>query len=225
MAELLVGRDFFVKALKEMQILIEEQRDHLSKLDSEIGDGDHGINLSIGFREVVLKLESIEAENPDIAGLLKKVGMILLGKVGGSSGPLYGSFFIKAGDNVKGKYEVNFPEFCGMIVTGVKAIESRGKAVVRDKTMLDAFLPGVKVLDDELFGGKNEIEIFTDFVDAMKAGAESTIPLIAKKGRAMRLGERAVGHKDPGAESAWMLMEVFLKGLTEVAKGLTKATY
>ncbi|WP_409300295.1 dihydroxyacetone kinase subunit DhaL [Peribacillus sp. SCS-155] len=216
MAGLILDRSFFLKAMEDMKNLAEEQRNHFSKLDSAIGDGDHGANLTIGFREVVAKLEGIDSESPDISTLLKKIGMILLGKVGGSSGPLYGSFFIKAGDNVKGKSEVSFAEFCDMIITGVKAIETRGKASIGDKTMLDAFLPGIRVLS-EVEQSDDEIELFEKFVDEMKAGAESTIPLVAKKGRAMRLGERAVGHKDPGAESAWMLMDIFLKRLKEVS--------
>jgi phosphoenolpyruvate---glycerone phosphotransferase subunit DhaL len=215
MAGLILDRDFFIKTIKDMQRLIEEKRDYLTELDSVIGDGDHGVNLSIGFREIVNKLTSIDAESPDIATLLKKVGMVLLGKVGGSSGPLYGSFFIKAGSNIKEKNEVNFQEFCEMIISGIKAIESRGKAIVGEKTMIDAFLPGIHVFEEELHKDKDEVEVFKDFVEAMKAGAESTIPLVAKKGRAMRLGERAVGYKDPGAESAWMLMDIFLKNLKE----------
>lgn len=224
MSEIVLGRDFFIQSLKEMQQLVEVQRDYLSKLDSDIGDGDHGINLSIGFREVVSKLDNIDQEAEDIASLLKKVGMILLGKVGGSSGPLYGSLFMKAGEPVKGKNEVSFQDFCNMLESGVKAIQTRGKAVIGDKTMVDAFLPGIAIFEKDRESGKSAVEVFSSFVDEMKSGAKSTIPLIAKKGRAMRLGERAVGHIDPGAESAWMLMEVFLKGLKEVSNENEKAS-
>jgi dihydroxyacetone kinase-like protein len=141
--------------------------------------------------------------------------MILLGKIGGSSGPLYGSFFMKAGANVAGKDDVTFEEFVGMISNGVDSIIQRGKAQVGDKTMVDAFVPGVLVLKEK--AEQEPVKRFTAFVDTMKDGAESTIPLIAKKGRAMRLGERAVGHKDPGAESSWRLMEVFLRNIEKVA--------
>ncbi len=216
MSELVLGKDFFVEVMKDLHDMIEVQRDYLTGLDSDIGDGDHGINLSIGFRAVVEKLEAMDAETEDISSFLRKVGMTLLGKVGGASGPLYGSFFMKAGDDVKGKTEVTFEEFCGMIANGVKAVQTRGKAEIGDKTMIDALVPGIEVLLDEKNKDKDPIEVFTACVEKMKEGAESTIPLVAKKGRAMRLGERAIGHKDPGSESSWMIMEVFLNRLKKL---------
>lgn len=216
MSELVLDKSFFIEVMKDLHEMIEEQRDYLTGLDSEIGDGDHGINLSIGFREVINQLEKIDAETEDISSFLRKVGMILLGKVGGASGPLYGSLFMKAGADVKGKTEVTFEEFCGMIVNGFKAVQARGKANVGDKTMIDAMVPGIEYLQDESNKGKDPVELFTGFVEKMKEGAESTIPLVAKKGRAMRLGERAIGHKDPGAESSWMIMEVFLNRLKKL---------
>ncbi|WP_080876011.1 dihydroxyacetone kinase subunit DhaL [Oceanobacillus timonensis] len=215
MATLVLDREYFVNVFQEMLPFVDEQSEHLQKLDSEIGDGDHGINLTIGFREVTKQLDTINEEAADISSLFKKVGMILLGKVGGSSGPLYGSFFMKAGKDVTGKEEVTFDEFCGMIIHGVEAIQHRGKAEIGDKTMIDAFLPGVEVLKQDT--PEDPVVKFTAFVEAMQEGAESTVPLVANKGRAMRLGERAIGHKDPGAESAWMMMEVFLKQLKKVA--------
>ncbi|WP_040979287.1 dihydroxyacetone kinase subunit DhaL [Oceanobacillus jeddahense] len=215
MSTLVLDREYFLNVFRDMLPFVDEQSEHLQQLDSEIGDGDHGINLTIGFREVTKQLDTINEEAADISTVFKKIGMILLGKVGGSSGPLYGSFFMKAGKDVTGKDEVTFDEFCGMLINGIEAIQLRGKAEVGDKTMIDAFLPGVEVLKQDK--PEDPIEKFTAFVEAMKEGAESTIPLVAKKGRAMRLGERAVGHKDPGAESAWMMMEVFLKRLKEAA--------
>lgn len=217
MSELILNKEYFLKTIKDLKQLFEEKRDYLSELDSEIGDGDHGLNLSIGFREVEKQIEKINNESEDITTILKKIGFILLGKVGGSSGPLYGSFFMKAGDKIKGKNEVTFKELCEMISLGVAAIEFRGKAVIGDKTMIDALKPGVDLLMDGLNENKDEIELFEEFVEAIKKGAESTIPLIARKGRAMRLGERAIGHKDPGAESAYLIMKVFLQNLKEVA--------
>ncbi|MEL3956103.1 dihydroxyacetone kinase subunit DhaL [Caldifermentibacillus hisashii] len=214
MAELILNRQFFVNVIKDMAELVEKEKDHLTKLDSDIGDGDHGVNLSIGFRETMKQLELINSQAPDISSFLKKVGMILLGKVGGSSGPLYGGFFIKAGADVQGKDEVTFEELIGMIENGVNSILQRGKAQVGDKTMVDAFVPGLNVLKDST--DLKPIERFAAFVEQMKKGAESTIPLVAKKGRAMRLGERSVGHKDPGAESSWMLMEVILNNLKKI---------
>ncbi|MEG6574424.1 dihydroxyacetone kinase subunit DhaL [Caldibacillus debilis] len=215
MTQIILDRKFFIDVIKDMADLVEKERDYLTKLDSDIGDGDHGVNLSIGFREVIDQLDTINGQAKDINSLLKKVGMILLGKVGGSSGPLYGSFFMKAGQHIAGKDEITFDELVGMINNGVESIVQRGKAQVGDKTMVDAFVPGLKVLNERT--NLEPVERFKAFIEAMKEGAESTIPLVAKKGRAMRLGERAIGHKDPGAESAWMLMNVILNNLLKIA--------
>lgn len=209
---LMLDKQFFLDSLRDMAQLAEEQRNHWTKLDSEIGDGDHGINLSIGFRAVTKQLDALDIESTDIAGLYKKVGMTLLSKVGGASGPLYGSFFMKAGTNIAGLHEINFRQFCEMIQEGVDAIVFRGKAQIGDKTMLDAFLPGLEVLFQSDL--ENEpVAAFEAFVTRMKQGSDETIPLICKKGRAMRLGERAIGHRDPGSESAWMFMNVYLEQL------------
>ncbi|WP_124059066.1 dihydroxyacetone kinase subunit DhaL [Vaginisenegalia massiliensis] len=215
MSELILDKDFFVKSLKDMGELAEKNRDNWTKLDSDIGDGDHGINLSIGFREVIAHIEELEKDNVDISALFKKVGMMLLSKVGGASGPLYGSFFMKLGKDVVGKNEVTFDEFVNMLENGVEAIQLRGKAELKDKTMLDAFLPGINYLKENLELNDPEL-LMQNFITEMKKGSDSTIPLIAKKGRAMRLGERAIGHRDPGSESAWMLMEVFYKNMLQI---------
>ncbi|MCB5950828.1 dihydroxyacetone kinase subunit L [Enterococcus sp. BWT-B8] len=210
MSEQVFDKQFFADSLVKMAELTEANRDYWTKLDSDIGDGDHGINLSIGFREVSAKLAEKLAESPDTATFLKKSGMILLSKVGGASGPLYGSFFIKMGKDHIGKETVTFPEFADMIKNGVEAIQFRGKAELGDKTMLDALLPGIDYLQAHK-EDTDHLAVMEKMIEIMREGAESTIPLIAKKGRAMRLGERAIGHKDPGSESSWMLMNVFLE--------------
>lgn len=210
MSERVLDKQFFADSLAKMAELAEEHRDYWTKLDSDIGDGDHGINLSIGFRAVNANLEDNLAKAEDVSTLLKKSGMLLLSKVGGASGPLYGSFFIKMGKDEAGKVEVSFPEFADMLKNGVEAIQLRGKAELSDKTMIDALLPGIEYLNAHK-DDNNPIAVMEETVAIMKQGAESTIPLVAKKGRAMRLGERAVGHKDPGSESSWMLMNVFLE--------------
>jgi dihydroxyacetone kinase-like protein len=192
-----LDRDFFVASFRRMAKTAEEHRDEWTKLDGDIGDGDHGINLTIGFREV--------------AGTFKLVGMTLLRKVGGASGPLYGSFFMKAGAEVADQPEVSFDDLRRMLRAGVDAIIARGKAQVGDKTMIDSYLPGLEVL--EAADPDDPVAAFSAFVDRMKLGSDETIPLVAKKGRAMRLGERAVGHRDPGSQSSWMLMNCFLEEL------------
>lgn len=210
--QVILDKDYFVASFKRIAEMAEQNRDHLSKLDSDIGDGDHGVNLTIGFREVVLQLPQLESKVADLSELMKKVGMILLSKVGGASGPLYGSFFMKMGMHIAGKQTVTFKEFCQMYQDGVEAVLARGKAELQDKTMVDALIPGLEVLK-QYQDGDDAIQSLERCVEAMKQGAESTIPLVAKKGRAMRLGERAIGHKDPGSESSWMIMNEFLSQL------------
>lgn len=204
-------RGYFVGAFRRMAATAEEHRDEWTKLDGDIGDGDHGINMSIGFREVSKQLDALP-DATDVGGLFKLVGMTLLRKVGGASGPLYGSFFMKAGAEVAGQSEVSFDDLRRMLRAGVTSIQQRGKAELGDKTMLDSYLPGLDVL--EAADAADPKAALEAFVARMRQGSDDTIPLIAKKGRAMRLGERSVGHRDPGSQSSWQLMNCLLEELT-----------
>ncbi|MFT3969784.1 MAG: dihydroxyacetone kinase subunit DhaL [Micropruina sp.] len=201
-------RDYFVGAFRRMAQTAEINRDEWTKLDGDIGDGDHGINMSIGFREVTKQLDALP-DDTDIGGLFKLVGMTLLRKVGGASGPLYGSFFMKAGAEVAGQPEVSFDDLRRMLRAGVTSIQQRGKAELGDKTMLDSYLPGLDVL--EAADTADPGAALEAFVARMKQGSDDTIPLVARKGRAMRLGERAIGHRDPGSQSSWQLMNCLLE--------------
>ncbi|GMA09367.1 dihydroxyacetone kinase subunit L [Tetragenococcus halophilus subsp. flandriensis] len=210
-----LDKPYFANSIKNIAEMIEKQRDHLTELDSKIGDGDHGINLSIGFREVEKNLSEYMENTEDIEAFLKKVGMTLLGKVGGASGPLYGSFFMKMGKGLTDKNEINISEFGQMIENGVVSVETRGKAVVGQKTMVDALRPGVDYLK-AASADDDSLEVFGKFIEIMQEGAEKTTDMVAKKGRAARLGERSVGHKDPGAESAWLIMNSFFSELKKL---------
>lgn len=212
MSALELNKTYFIETFKKIADMAEQNRDHLSQLDSDIGDGDHGINLTIGFREVSKQLDILSETTADIAELMKKVGMILLSKVGGASGPLYGSFFMKMANHTVGKQSVTFKEFCQMYQDGVEAVQMRGKAELNDKTMIDALIPGLNILK-HYQEEDDPIKTLETCVSEMKKGSDNTINLIAKKGRSMRLGERAIGHRDAGSESAWMIMNEFLKQL------------
>lgn len=207
----ILSKDYFIDVIKDLINLAEEKRDYFTDLDSAIGDGDHGLNLSIGFREVNKNLETWSVEN--LTTLFKKVGMALLSKVGGSAGPLYGSFFMKFGDPANGKDEVNFEEFFNMFKVAVESVESRGKAVVGEKTMVDTLRPALDAFEKAIQEGLAPKEAFGKCLEAAKAGADSTVPIIATKGRAMRLGERAIGHMDPGAASSTAFIETFYNRL------------
>lgn len=216
---MMYNKEFFKNFIVRLIPMFEEHRDYLSKLDSDIGDGDHGINMSIGFREVQKQLDKLYEETEDISSFYRKVGMIILGKVGGAAGPLYGSLFMKAGDDVKGKNELTFEELVGFIENGIKSIELRGKAVVGDKTMVDALRPAIDRMKEELGSGKSDLEIFESFVNELKEGSDKTIPLVAKKGRAMRLGERAIGFRDPGSFSSYLIYKEMLDEMKNLAEG------
>ncbi|WP_230579039.1 dihydroxyacetone kinase subunit DhaL [Megasphaera elsdenii] len=185
---------------------IEAEKDYLTQLDNEIGDGDHGINLARGFEAVEKKLPSLAGG--DIGALLKGVGMQLVSTVGGASGPLYGTAFMKAGIACKGLTELDGPAFVKAMEAAVDGIKMRGKATEGEKTMLDALCPALKVMQDEVAAGKSLKEALQDAAAAAEKGVEYTKTIIATKGRASYLGERSLGHQDPGATSSLYLLQV-----------------
>ena len=185
---------------------IEAEKDYLTQLDDEIGDGDHGINLARGFEAVEKKLPSLAGG--DIGALLKGIGMQLVSTVGGASGPLYGTAFMKAGMACKGLTELDGPAFVKAMEAAVDGIKMRGKATEGEKTMLDALCPALKVMQDEVAAGKSLKEALQDAAAAAEKGVEYTKTIIATKGRASYLGERSLGHQDPGATSSLYLLQV-----------------
>ena len=185
---------------------IEAEKDYLTQLDNEIGDGVHGINLARGFEAVEKKLPSLAGG--DIGALLKGVGMQLVSTVGGASGPLYGTAFMKAGMACKGLTELDGPAFIRAMEAAVDGIKMRGKATEGEKTMLDALCPALKVMQDEVAAGKSLKEALQDAAAAAEKGVEYTKTIIATKGRASYLGERSLGHQDPGATSSLYLLQV-----------------
>ena len=184
---------------------MHDERDYLTELDNVIGDGDHGINLSRGFAEVEKKLDSAPA--PDCGALLKTVGMTLVSTVGGASGPLYGTAFMKGGAAVAGKNEVTPEDFVKILDTAIAGIQMRGKAVKGEKTMLDALIPAKEAIEAEIAAGGDIKTALDKGVKAAWDGVEFTKTIIATKGRASYLGERSIGHQDPGATSVTMLLE------------------
>lgn len=185
---------------------IEAEKEYLTELDNEIGDGDHGINLARGFEAVEKKLPSLAGD--DIGALLKGVGMQLVSTVGGASGPLYGTAFMKAGMACKGLTEIDGPAFVKAMEAAVDGIKMRGKATEGEKTMLDALCPALKVMQDDVAAGKSLKEALQDAAQAAEKGVEYTKTIIATKGRASYLGERSLGHQDPGATSSLYLLQV-----------------
>jgi dihydroxyacetone kinase-like protein len=200
-----ITREQIILWLKRLKEVYEQNREYLTQLDAAIGDADHGINMDRGFKKVAVKLP--ELVNRDIGSILRETGMALIASVGGASGPLYGTFFIKAGEGAAGRESLDAPAFAAMLRSGVEALKARGKARPGDKTMIDALEPAIRALEDEADEGRTPGEILRSAVRAAGQGMKATIPLVAKKGRASYLGERSAGHQDPGATSAYLMLE------------------
>ncbi len=183
---------------------IAEHRAELVKLDTAIGDGDHGTNMDRGMRKAVEKLDGLEGA--DIGALLKAVGMALVSSVGGAAGPLYGTLFLQMGGATAGKEELDLAGWADALEAGVKGVQARGKAEPEDKTMVDALLPAVAELRAAVADGAAMGDGLRRSADAAAKGMEATIPLEARKGRASYLGPRSVGHQDPGATSTHLLL-------------------
>ncbi|HWT23075.1 MAG TPA: dihydroxyacetone kinase subunit DhaL [Solirubrobacteraceae bacterium] len=176
----------------------------LVKLDTAIGDGDHGTNMDRGMRKVLEKLDDLDGG--DVGATLKAVGMALVSSVGGAAGPLYGTLFLQMGQSAAGRDSLDLEGWTAALDAGVKGVQARGKAQEGDKTMLDALLPAVEALRSAAGEGAGLAEALERSAGAARAGMEATIPLEARKGRASYLGPRSVGHQDPGATSSHLLL-------------------
>jgi dihydroxyacetone kinase-like protein len=184
---------------------VAEKRDWLTELDSAIGDADHGANMARGMSAVSEKLAAGTPGTVD--ELLKTVGMTLVSSVGGASGPLYGTFFLRMGMTAGAVPELDGPALAAALRAGLDGIVARGKAEAGDKTMFDAMAPAVDALDAALAGGASIADATRTAADAAAAGRDATLPLVARKGRASYLGERSAGHLDPGAASTAILFD------------------
>ncbi len=184
---------------------IEEQKDYLSELDGAIGDGDHGVNMAKCFRGVKKNLEALQVT--DVSSVMNCVGMEVMNSVGGAMGALYGTLFLKMAMSSVGKNEVNLDDFATMLTEALNGILSIGKAQVGDKTLVDTLTPAVGAVVSASQDGKVLDEALTQFEAAAKTGMESTKDLMAKIGRASRLGERTIGHQDAGATSCFFILQ------------------
>jgi dihydroxyacetone kinase-like protein len=181
-----------------------EQRAELVRLDTAIGDGDHGTNMDRGMRKAVEKLDTLEGQ--DIGAALKAVGMALVSSVGGAAGPLYGTLFLQMGQASAGREALDLAGWTAALEAGVQGVQSRGKAEPGDKTMVDALLPALEALRTAAAEGTDLPAALQRSADAAEEGMKATIPLEARKGRASYLGPRSIGHQDPGATSSQLLL-------------------
>lgn len=199
-----IGLEDVLAWIEEIAARIEEQRAYLTELDSAIGDADHGINMNRGFKAV---RERLEASPPsDIAAAFKAVAMALIGKVGGASGPLYGTMFMEMGKAAGERDTIDAAAWAEMLRAGIDGVIARGKAQPGDKTMIDALEPAHTALAAAIASGARLGEALAAAAAAAAEGMEATIPLVARKGRASYLGERSAGHQDPGATSSHLIL-------------------
>jgi phosphoenolpyruvate---glycerone phosphotransferase subunit DhaL len=183
---------------------IAEQKDYLTQLDAAIGDADHGANMNRGLQAVLAK--NADLQNADVGALLKGVAMTLISTIGGASGALYGTFFLQASTIAGNRTELSPSEFGSVLEKGLAGIVLRGKATIGDKTMVDALQPAIKAYTHSVESGETLDQALSKAVSAAEEGLKSTVPLVARKGRASYLGERSAGHPDPGAASTVLLI-------------------
>lgn len=188
---------------------IIKNKQYLTDLDSAIGDGDHGLNMARGFEAVVVKLKT-GTMIQEVGAIMKLVGMTLISTVGGASGPLYGTAFLRAAVPSAGKEVIDGQTALLMFQAAIKGIQDRGKASRGEKTMLDALEPAQDAFQKTFEAGKSLTECLHAACDAAQQGIEFTKTIIATKGRASYLGERSLGHQDPGATSAFIMLQAFM---------------
>ena len=201
----MVSTQKLIEIIADMSQIIQENKDFLTELDMPIGDSDHGINMARGFQAVTEKLPALAEK--DAGFILKTVGMTLVSTVGGASGPLYGTAFMKAGAKMAGKTELNMDDLMAMLQEAIEGIKMRGKATTGEQTMLDAMVPAFEAMQTE---GDPAARLPAGLAAAQE-GVERTKDMVATKGRASYLGERSLGHQDPGATSFTLLFSVIVK--------------
>lgn len=201
-----ITTEHVIRFLEAVAAEVKAQRAYLTELDSPIGDADHGINLDRGFSAVLAKLPMVA--DKDIGTMLKTAGMTLVSTVGGASGPLYGTAFLRAGMALADRYELNEDDIVVALEAALEGIMTRGKAQRGEKTMIDALAPAVDALKAARAAGADLATALQAAAAAAEEGMRATIPMLATKGRASYLGERSIGHQDPGATSAALMLRV-----------------
>ena len=194
-----------IEVLRAMCRRMEAEKDFLTQLDNEIADGDHGINMARGFAAVEKKLPDFA--DKDIGTIFKTVGMTLVSVIGGSAGPLYGTMFLRSGIAMAGKTEISLDDFLACLKVSVEGVQQRGQAVRGEKTMLDAMIPALEAMTTARAAGGDAKAVLAAGVAAAHEGVEYTKTIAATKGRASYLGERSIGHQDPGATSFAFLLD------------------
>jgi len=199
-----IDRNDLLAWIRKLQQVYARNRDYLTELDAAIGDADHGINMERGFTAVAKAFD--ENTPADIPAVLKIVAMVLIRTVGGASGPLYGTFFLRAASACTARPQLTTTDVADLFDAGTQGVIERGKARPGDKTMVDVLLPAVAAMQQAAAGGVGMGAVLQAGVAAAESGMQQTIAMQARKGRASYLGERSIGHQDPGATSSFLLI-------------------
>lgn len=207
--------------IKNIQQAISQHAAELTQLDSAIGDGDHGSNLKRGFDAVLAKVQ----DQPDqsLAAVIKTTAMTLISTVGGAAGPLYGTAFLRAATAIDGSSNLNADAAVEALDAAIEGIKTRGKATTGEKTMLDALVPAADALQAAVGNGASLTDAMAQAADAARGGAQATIPMQATKGRASYLGERSVGHQDPGATSSALIIAAISEAIDKACSDESQA--
>jgi phosphoenolpyruvate---glycerone phosphotransferase subunit DhaL len=208
----LMTNEDLLRWLERTADVLRENRTYLTQLDAAIGDADHGINMDRGFSAVRDKFPSMATM--DMATRLRTVGSTLVSTVGGAGGPLYGTAYLRAAGAIAGKEELSSADIVAMLEAFLGGVVARGKAQPGEKTMVDALTPALDAARQALNESATLAQLTSRAAEAAEQGARDTIPMLATKGRASYLGERSIGHQDPGATSSWLI----LRCLAEVCK-------
>lgn len=200
----------FIDYFKQVVEVMEEERDYLCELDRKLGDGDHGVTMSIGWQAIDEQLTNDLAEETDCGKISSTIGMTFLNAVGSSVGPLYATGFLRGGKVLRNKSVLTDRDLAEFWIAFGNGVKERGKAEVGDKTMIDTLEPVVKVLEEKFLETEDFLSAFRQAVSAGEEGMKSTIDIVSKIGRSSRLGERSKGAQDPGATSAYLILFTFL---------------
>lgn len=203
----------FKEAFTRILENLERHREELNDLDSPIGDSDHGESVCRAFAKVKEAVDAFPKDQKDIGALFATVGKTILFSGGAAMGPLYGTAFLDAGKVAQGKSSLTFPEFVEVFAAFVEGVRRRGGAEPGDKTMYDTLYPALLALKGAYEAGKSLEEALEEAKEAARLGMESTKDMLAKRGRASRLGERSIGHIDPGAASSYFIIEAWFESL------------
>ena len=211
---MVINIDKTLSILKGIASTVLQEKEILTNLDAAIGDGDFGMSLSNGFQKVQEALETMEKET--IGDILKKVGMLLTSSVGGVSGPLWGTAFLRAGIKAGAKQQLSISDLEQIMRAALEGIQARGKANLGDKTLVDALYPAIEAFKKKQEEGSSLLKAFESATQAAHQGSDATIDMVAQKGRASYLGERSKGHRDAGSWAIVLIFENILKNLKKM---------